>query len=686
MRRKMMLAVVCVLVVSAILGATAQLTSAQFELELVAEVPPTAGITPEWIDGIQVLDANPNEIVFVTQNVGAYCGGGTPAAAWKLTLDPSTGQAESLELKQLLSQIQQIRGALFESCDGTLFTGGGWCLHKPPYVSTDGGEAWRAATIGVHPPNSTFSFVEYEGEIYAGTGYCPVHAQVYRWLGGPPDDWELVFDIAPPRSILSTMAVYHDRLFVGTHIYWYNGCNICQGTIPVFVSDDGMTFEPTAGIPSCHTVHTFSLLVVGDELLARTMACADGNDVYLYRWNEAVAEWDSLTPLEIKRCWGGRDFLAHEGVIYAYGQRSGDPCGIYMSTDFGLTWTLMAELSEPRATSMEMHDGIIYIGTERDASDMAYIYRLRTYVSAQVDIDPDVLNPRSGGRWVTCYIELPEGYDPVDIDVSTVMLNETVPAELHPTGIGDYDEDGTPDRMVKFSRSQVIDILPNGDQVEVRVSGEVAGGPFAGADTIRVLMPKVTYPNGGEVFEVGQEPTITWEAPAGYEPGWYDVYYTADDGQSWNMIADNVEGTSCPWIITDITSDRCLVLVEAYDAEGIMGYDLSDEFFTICSMAGVATGSAIPTQFALHPVRPNPLSQEATIRFDLPETRHVTLTVHDVHGRLVRALIDEARSANSYTVIWDGRDSSAHEVPPGIYFIRFEAGQYKAAGKIALVR
>jgi hypothetical protein len=307
-------------------------------------------------------------------------------------------------------------------------------------------------------------------------------------------------------------------------------------------------------------------------------------------------------------------------------------------------------------------------------------------VAACVDIDPDVLNPRSAGRWVTSYIELPEGYDPADIDASTVLLNETVPAEPEPTSVGDYDEDGLPDRTVKFSRSQVIDILPNGDQVEVRVGGEVAGEPFAGADTIRVLMPKVTYPNGGEVLEVGQEPAITWETPPGYEPGWYDVYYTADDGQSWNMIAENVEGTSCPWIITDVISDRCLVLVEAYDAEGIMGYDLSDEFFTICSMAGVLTGSAIPTQFALHPVRPNPLSQEATIRFDLPETRHVRLTIHDVQGRLVRELIAGVRSANSYMVIWDASDSSADEVPPGIYFVRLQAGDQVVARKIVLIR
>jgi hypothetical protein len=106
---------------------------------------------------------------------------------------------------------------------------------------------------------------------------------------------------------------------------------------------------------------------------------------------------------------------------------------------------------------------------------------------AVIDIDPDVFNPRRRGRWVTCHIELPEGYDPEGIDVSTVMLNDTVPAEAHPTSVGDYDDDGVADRMVKFLWRSVIDSLEVTGDVEIHVSGQVAGEPFAGVDTVRVL-------------------------------------------------------------------------------------------------------------------------------------------------------------------------------------------------------
>ncbi len=105
-----------------------------------------------------------------------------------------------------------------------------------------------------------------------------------------------------------------------------------------------------------------------------------------------------------------------------------------------------------------------------------------------VDFHPNTLNCRSHGRFVTCYIELPEGYDPADIDVSTVVLNDELAALFHPTGVGDEDNDGVPDRMVKFDRAHVIEFLPPGEHVEAAVSGELNDEtPFAGADSVRVI-------------------------------------------------------------------------------------------------------------------------------------------------------------------------------------------------------
>jgi parallel beta-helix repeat protein len=225
----------------------------------------------------------------------------------------------------------------------------------------------------------------------------------------------------------------------------------------------------------------------------------------------------------------------------------------------------------------------------------------RAPVPAALDFEPDVLNPGSGGRWVTCYIELPEAYDPEDIDVSTVALNYTVPARESPTEVGDYDEDGVLDRMVKFSLSEVIVVLPDVGSAEVRVSGQVAGEGFEGADTIRVLTSRTVYFEGGESQEV--------------------------------------TGLDEP-----------------------------------------------PPCFAFHGCSPNPLRQGTSVGLDLPERRYVRLTIHDVKGRLVRALVDTELPPRSHSLIWDGRDASGREVSGGVYFVRLEAGPNTETAKVVVAR
>jgi hypothetical protein len=107
-------------------------------------------------------------------------------------------------------------------------------------------------------------------------------------------------------------------------------------------------------------------------------------------------------------------------------------------------------------------------------------------MEAIVDIKPDVLNPRSRRRWLTCYVELPGGHDPHTIDVSTVVLNGEVYAATRPTTVGDYDADGIPDRMVKFPWSEVLASLDSFGMVEMEVSGSADGNAFSAGDTVLV--------------------------------------------------------------------------------------------------------------------------------------------------------------------------------------------------------
>ncbi len=112
-------------------------------------------------------------------------------------------------------------------------------------------------------------------------------------------------------------------------------------------------------------------------------------------------------------------------------------------------------------------------------------YEVQT-VEATVDITPDRLNLKSKGKWITAYIELPEGYDVTSIDIGTVALEGTIPAETHPTEIGDFDNDNIPDLMIKFDRKALIEYMDGTTgEMTLNVYGELNDGVlFEGGDNI----------------------------------------------------------------------------------------------------------------------------------------------------------------------------------------------------------
>ncbi|MCW4053037.1 MAG: cohesin domain-containing protein [Candidatus Bathyarchaeota archaeon] len=112
-----------------------------------------------------------------------------------------------------------------------------------------------------------------------------------------------------------------------------------------------------------------------------------------------------------------------------------------------------------------------------------YFNNFGAAIPATVDIYPDPLALGRLGGFVTAYIELPAGYNVNDVNISTIMLNLEVQAKSNPTKIRDYDEDGIPDLMVKFSREEVVPLLSVGENT-LTITGEVNGEAFEGSDTI----------------------------------------------------------------------------------------------------------------------------------------------------------------------------------------------------------
>lgn len=122
-------------------------------------------------------------------------------------------------------------------------------------------------------------------------------------------------------------------------------------------------------------------------------------------------------------------------------------------------------------------------------------------LNAVVDINPNALNLKGQGQWITAHIRLPEGYDTKDIDATTILLNGTISPVLDPKyGFIATSEhlsdngDGTK-CMVKFNRNEVASRIYNDLGLErgcvtLSVTGELYNGTqFEGRDSIKVLFP-----------------------------------------------------------------------------------------------------------------------------------------------------------------------------------------------------
>ena len=83
---------------------------------------------------------------------------------------------------------------------------------------------------------------------------------------------------------------------------------------------------------------------------------------------------------------------------------------------------------------------------------------------------------------------------------------------------------------------------------------------------------------------------------------------------------------------------------------------------------------------------PNPFGPETALRFTLPTSGPIRLTVHDPAGRLVTTVAEGHCTAGEREMKWDGSNATGQQLPSGVYFARLIAPGGTAFRKLILVR
>jgi hypothetical protein len=94
----------------------------------------------------------------------------------------------------------------------------------------------------------------------------------------------------------------------------------------------------------------------------------------------------------------------------------------------------------------------------------------------------------------------------------------------------------------------------------------------------------------------------------------------------------------------------------------------------------------IPFTYTLYNAYPNPFNPVTTIRYDIPEDGFVNITIYDLVGRQVKALLNSSQTAGHRSIQWNATNNAGQQVPAGVYLYRIEAGEFRQTKKMVLLK
>jgi photosystem II stability/assembly factor-like uncharacterized protein len=150
-----------------------------------------------------------------------------------------------------------------------------------------------------------------------------------------------------------------------------------------------------------------------------------------------------------------------------------------------------------------------------------------------------------------------------------------------------------------------------------------------------------------------------------------DVLVSGDRGDTWSSIRG------------DLSTSEPITALGSLGSDLFAGMWHGGLFVQRGGITGVEPPASLQeTRPRILTSRPNPFRERIEIDFLTAKRGHVDIAIYDCQGRLVRVLVDDSRSAGSFTAVWDGLDEGGHPAPSGIYLCRLHSAKATAERKI----
>ena len=140
------------------------------------------------------------------------------------------------------------------------------------------------------------------------------------------------------------------------------------------------------------------------------------------------------------------------------------------------------------------------------------------------------------------------------------------------------------------------------------------------------------------------------------------IYHTTDGGSTWDIQYQN----GSIWI-----DALCMLDGETGWVGGHNGLILKTssggEIFVAIEGPEIGNSPQIVKSYQLPQNYPNPFNPTTTIRYGLPETGQVRMTIFNLYGQKVVDLVNTTQNPGYYETIWNGKNRDGVSVSSGVY-------------------
>jgi hypothetical protein len=245
------------------------------------------------------------------------------------------------------------------------------------------------------------------------------------------------------------------------------------------------------------------------------------------------------------------------------------------------------------------------------------------------------------------------------------------PRSQDPLGVYTTSDTGVSWNCINtFSASYTkADFLAQGDTLVLATSkspasGDSSCGIFRSSDNGNSWSQVLSSVNVAALARDASSPEVMFAAS---DRG---IYQSVDAGASWRMYNNTLPTLKFVGLKKDPYSNDLYVATQDSGIYRVFGLAVD-----------VAKEPQLPKQCVLEQNYPNPFNPSTGIRFEISESRLVTLKVYDLLGRELATLVNERKPAGRYSVNWNATGLSS-----GVYFYRMRAGDFVETKKLLLLR